>query len=190
MSFLGYIKKGPQSNPYPNMPEPPRPLKLSEMAAAVPAPPVSEVPAAPIPAPEEEPNLEFPSLDIENIPEIEEIETNLPQTTEKAPEFKFSIPEPVSEEIPSELPELEPAFIPKIPKKMPLSSLFISIDNYKYVVEELNTAKAHMETFLGTPAKLNSIRVTKDSAFEKWRQTLEDCQRKLLYIDKILFEGG
>ena len=38
-------------------------------------------------------------------------------------------------------------------------------------------------------AKMESIKSAKDKSFDKIRASLDDLQKKLVYVDKILFKG-
>lgn len=136
-----------------------------------------------------------PELAFPEIPEIEAQENNL----EEVPEISEEISVP---ELP-ELPEA-PGIIPDIEEEMAeeklpelrfatgkrKSPLFVNIDNYRELMEQLNNAKTVLAEHSGFALRLNDIKVSRDESYEKFRNALETIERKLVYIDKIMFEGG
>jgi hypothetical protein len=68
--------------------------------------------------------------------------------------------------------------------------LYVKADDYKSIIGALTVIKTKIEDSERILTDLNELKNTKDKSFEKWRSELEDIQRKLLYIDKTLYEGG
>jgi len=128
----------------------------------------------------------FPEMPKLDLPELEPAEKEMPK--EEAP---FNLPEieemEIPKEIPDEIPEMEtPGFAPMAKK----SPLFINVDTYSEMTDQLNTTRAKLNEYASAAARVMEIRMRKDSLMEKWRTSLEDAERKLLAVDKILFEGG
>lgn len=179
MALFGIFKKGKGTA----MPQPPKPMaKVSErhkddLEKQVPL--LEEGPLFP-----EIPNLELPELE-----PPKEFKLELPQAEEeKAPEHLPELEEiSLEEEIPEELPELETAEYAPKEKRMPL---FINVNIYSEMIGQLNTARAKLNEYASAAARVVEIRSEKDAAMEKWRNALEDIERKLLAVDRILFEGG
>ena len=157
----------------------------------------------------EMPKLDLPELEA---PEEKPIEIKLPEI--KIPEMppKMAIDK---KEIPDELPELElpelgilkapkretsilkfaiPESLPDIedfeykPKKQ--KPVFMDIRRYASMVEELNQMKTKIMDYATVSGKMTEIKDEKERAMEKYRHSLEDMERKLLYVDRVLFEGG
>jgi len=99
-----------------------------------------------------------------------------------------SMPKPFTEITP-DLKEVEERQIEKAVKKKILDKpLFVNANDYKSVLGALTTIKTKVNDSEKILAELNELKNIKDKTFEKWRTDLEDIQRKLLYIDKTLYE--
>lgn len=172
MGIFNFLQKKKEAN-IPNIP-----LPVSEL-------PELSFPELPASTPERSPEG-FPELESapENFPELSE-EISLPELPE-IPEAPGILPdiEEFAEEKTSELPELK---IIHTGKSKPL---FINVASYRDLMEQLNNAKSVLTEYAGFSAKLNEIKISKDNSYEKWRNVLEAIERKLLYLDKIIFEGG
>jgi len=190
MALFGLFKKSKEKA----MPEPPKPP--ASMRLKIELPKISErhkddleKPALPFEGPlfPEIPKLEFPEL--EPAEEEKELPAAKPEEAEQAPEHLPEIEEfEVPEEIPGEIPELEAEGyeIPKA-KKAPL---FVNVGLYSEMVEQLNVTRAKLNEYASAATRVAELRNQKDISMEKWRNALEDIERKLLNIDRIVFEGG
>lgn len=156
---------------------------LSKKEAKPPAP-ISDIPELTfpeIPGPKEEKPIEavpeelpdVSSIEIPELPEIPEAPGVVPDLEEMAPD-----------EMPPELSEFRAVSAVKS------KSLFVNVDDYRELMEQLNKAKSVLSEYANFSARLNELKVSKENAYEKWRNALEAIERKLLYIDKIIFEGG
>lgn len=77
---------------------------------------------------------------------------------------------------------------PKLREYHPDTPLFITIDGYKEILADIEHVNATLKASEEVLDRLNELKNTKDKEFEKWRSELEDVQRKLLYVDKVIFE--
>ena len=77
---------------------------------------------------------------------------------------------------------------PKIVDYDPESPLFVNMDGYKEILGDIDNMKNELKDAEELIGRLNDIKNAKDKEFEKWRSELEDIQRKLLYVDKVIFE--
>lgn len=127
--------------------------------------------------PKEEAKPETKKPEIEEIPFLE-VPQEIPELEELPPEAKVAIKEAPSEVI----PEIE---IFEAKEK----SGYINIEKYKIVIETLNTMRSNLLKYSELPTKMVDIKTSKDLAYEKFRNVLEDIERKLLYIDKNVFGG-
>lgn len=66
--------------------------------------------------------------------------------------------------------------------------LFITIEGYRRILADLDHVKNQLKHAEDVVGRLNELKSAKDKEFEKWRMELEDVQRKLLYVDKVIFE--
>lgn len=154
------------SLPLPSIPE------ETEKAPSLPSAPPKAAP--PMPTFPEIPKEEAKAEEIP-LPEIPE---ELPELEELPPEVKAEIKEAPAEII----PEIE---IPEAKEK----PIFINLDKYKAVIETLNTMRSNLLKYSELPTKMADIKISKDTTYEKFRNVLEDVERKLLYIDKNVFGG-
>lgn len=160
---------------------------------------------------------EIPKLDLTEIEageeekEIPELfpakEISLPKLTlpaKKFEEHKFELPEL---EVPDELPEIGETKLDKLDRKIPRelpelemsnyvsvrkkkNPLFINVDSYSAMIEQLNVTKAKLNEYGSAATRVLEVRTKKAEDMEKWRNLLEDIERKLLQVDNIMFEGG
>ncbi|MAG08044.1 hypothetical protein CMO89_01090 [Candidatus Woesearchaeota archaeon] len=66
--------------------------------------------------------------------------------------------------------------------------LFVKQDSYKAILEGVSIIRNKLKESDDLVLNLNNIKNSKDKEFEKWRASLEDIQRKLIYVDKALYE--
>jgi len=184
MAIFGFFKKKKEAA----MPEPPKPPSSVQPKTEMPQ--VSrhvddlEKPSPPIEGPlfPEIPKLELPEL--EPAKEEKELVSEETKVSEIVPEHLPEIEEiEAPEEIPEEIPEIETvSYKPKTP-------VFIDVNVCSEMIEQLNTTRAKLNEYASAAARVMELRVKKDSLMEKWRDCLEDIERKLLGIDRIIFEG-
>jgi hypothetical protein len=192
MALFGFLKKGKAKAVA--MPEPPKPPAGMQLRIELPKSGRHaddlEKTISPLGTPlfPEIPKLELPELEPaegeKGIPPVQLEVPMLEPVPEHLPEIEeFETPA----EVPEELPELESfAYEPRA-KKAPL---FINVGIYSEMIEQLNTTRAKLNEYASAATRVIEARARKDAAMEKWRNSLEDIERKLLAIDKILFEGG
>jgi len=98
------------------------------------------------------------------------------------------------EEAPSELPGLE---LPKttqtaLPGARPSAEfknfIYLDADHFFHIRSSISDIKAQLKKSLHDEEKVNHIKNSEDSALNEYKSLLENMQRKLLYVDKILFE--
>ncbi len=59
---------------------------------------------------------------------------------------------------------------------------------YHDVLHEINTIQYRLKELNNVDNLFSDIQVPSDTQYGHWHQTVEDIQRKLLYIDRIVFE--
>jgi len=139
--------------------------------------PVSEGPLFP-----DIPKLDLPELE----PAEEEKESLFVETTENIPE---QLPELEHVEIPSEIPEDLPEIEVEYSSKIKKAPLFINVDVFSGMIDKLNIIRAKLSEYVSATGRVEELKTRKESSMEKWRNNLEDIERKLLLIDRIFFGG-
>ena len=66
--------------------------------------------------------------------------------------------------------------------------IFIKIDQYKDVVETLNTAKTKLEDLKNLINQIENIKEQEDSEIGMWKEKLEEIEEKVEFIDATLKE--
>lgn len=152
---------------------------------------------------------EFPSIPEkagdDNIPDRIPPLEGLPE----APDFSAEprIPARVNEEY---APEPEQGYAPEMPKaiepeehpvyfapeepaapqrKGMQGPLYIRSDRFKAVLDDIEQIRAKFKEEEDFFLRINDIKSAQDQKFEGFKKTLEDVQRKLLFIDRTLFEA-
>ncbi len=119
---------------------------------------------------------------------------------EKKPEVAKELEDvfkPVSEVAKPEIPEMPdlpeiPAFEREEPELikpvMPHGPVFIKSNDFQDVLAKISQIKQNIHQTEDIFNKLNDIKNEKDKIFGQWKESQEDVQRKLLYIEKALYE--
>ncbi len=66
--------------------------------------------------------------------------------------------------------------------------LFINLSGYKTILLTVDDIRDHLKRANDRLADLNGIKSREDSALEAWHSSLENIQRKMIFIDRSLFE--
>lgn len=69
-------------------------------------------------------------------------------------------------------------------------AIFIEVKDYKHVLNSLDELRENMKNVAKYMVKLEQYNEKKHSEFEQWKATLEDMQRKFLFVEKTLFQKG
>ncbi|MBT4174502.1 hypothetical protein HOE07_02380 [archaeon] len=125
-------------------------------------------------------------------------EGNLPPL--EFPELPKSIPtfEGQKQEMPAEAAEIKQAVsqqpvmdaAPQMPTTSagPEQPLFVKIDKYRDVMNNLGKLKKRLSEAEGVLAKMNKLKEEEDRELEAWHGDLEKIRTQLLSIDRNLFE--
>lgn len=70
-----------------------------------------------------------------------------------------------------------------------LKPLFVKSNDYNAIVAGINTINNRMKEAESMLEDIESLRKEKEKYLQEWRSLLEDTQRKLVYVDKMLFEA-
>jgi len=179
-----FKKKNVESKPLPPELPPLPPLEPPMPAQDKIAPPKPEK------LPENIEKLEFPEIPKENeeelppfpkIPPKQEPETNKEQEKEELKRRVERLEERQFIEAKQEIEETEK-------RKNFQKPLFIKMDDFKIVLRYLNEIKLEIKDGDSTSEKILEIYKQENKKFDVWQNQLKDIQRKLLFIDKSLFE--
>ena len=68
-------------------------------------------------------------------------------------------------------------------------TIYVSVDNFKATLGSINMVRSDLRKSEEALMKLESIKNAKDKSFDKMKSSLDDLQRKLIFVDKTLFKG-
>lgn len=75
--------------------------------------------------------------------------------------------------------------MPEGKESMPV---FVKIEDYKDVLDIIDMIKSKIAEAKEALAKINELKNEEDAELELWRSGIEEVERKVVFIDKTLFE--
>ena len=151
----------------------------------------------------DESKFDLPQLDFEQ----EKEEPELPDLEEPAPippiRFPTTMPEPMP--IPAQPPMQMPQ--PEAAKKEPIQAIkprklfsherkhierkevYLRVDKFRAALESISMIRGSLRQSEELLMKLENIKNAKDRSFDKVKSSLDDMQKKLIFVDKTLFKG-
>ncbi len=66
--------------------------------------------------------------------------------------------------------------------------VFVRIEEYKDVLDIMNMIKNKIDEAKETLGKINELKNEEDAELELWHTGLEEVERKVAFVDKVLFE--
>ena len=66
--------------------------------------------------------------------------------------------------------------------------VFVKVDDYKEILDVLDLIKNKVKDIRDTLSNINSLRNEEDVEIATWNNTINEIERKIESIDKILFE--
>ena len=157
----------------------------------LPPPPIYPKAREVIPTPEPRPIIPFPSLDTQQRDTFEKNSSFVPTEKIEMPigklmSIKTELAQPQKPEQTEELSRERILKAIGIESKEPL---YVMVDNYREIMEGTNQVRSHLKEANDVIVRLGELKNEEDKEFEKWRLELEDMQRKLMYVDKVIFES-
>ena len=67
-------------------------------------------------------------------------------------------------------------------------TIYVKVDKFKAALGSINVVRSDLRKSEEALMKLESIKNSKDRSFDKARNSLDDLQKKLIFIDKTLFK--
>jgi hypothetical protein len=162
--------------------------KKKQKEMDVPPPPPEE--GETIEAPMEEPGQELPELPpLEAEKEETHIESDLPEI--KPPAEKGKMPEfpEIPEEEPEELPVLEEEHPAEEEAPAEEGPKFMNVSSFGEIMAEADSIKQSLKEVDMSVKALDELKKQEEAEFQRWRSQLEDVEKKLSYVDKVIFKG-
>ena len=206
MKFLKREKK----SDFDELDLPPAPPSLdSEFAGldeGMELPEIPDFPEEKISAPNE------PDFDLEK-DELPELKDDIPELGQRQEIQPISMPTTMPKDMPA--PELKPVEqqpYPEDPRFTPLDgypkierklfaqekaalrerpsgkSIYVKVGKFKAALGSINVVRSDLRKSEDALMKLENIKNSKDRSFDRIRNSLDDLQRKLIFIDKTLFK--
>ena len=70
-----------------------------------------------------------------------------------------------------------------------LKPMFISIEDYQDILNSIGIIKDSLHDTENAMNRLNELKVAQERILEDWRTHIEDAERKITYIDQVIFRG-
>ncbi|MEK6892242.1 MAG: hypothetical protein AABX25_03590 [Nanoarchaeota archaeon] len=68
-------------------------------------------------------------------------------------------------------------------------SLYVRVDKFKIALDHINVIRSDLRKSEEDVMKLESLKHEKDGSFDRFKSSLDDLQKKLIFVDKTLFKG-
>ncbi len=107
--------------------------------------------------------------------------------------------QPMPAMLQKEMPESEPQHMQR-PRRLfrhertlerrARGEVYVRVDKFKAALDGISMIRTSFRDSDGALMRLENIKNSKDRSFDKVKISLEDLQKKLIFIDKTLFRGG
>lgn len=132
--------------------------------------------------------------------DFQKIEAEMPKLEIKSmPDFNNAVHAPEQEAMQEEEPQpasIKPArrlFSREIPVTRhhvrSKREVYIRVDNFRAALDNISMVRGSLRNSEEALTRMESIKSAKDKSFDKFKSSLEDLQKKLIFIDKTLFKG-
>ena len=147
--------------------------------------------------PENEDMPDFPKFpEMEEAPEAspEPEMSYIPSQRPSAPAMAIRQMPPAPQE---EMPDSEPQHMQrrrlfhheKKLERPAIREVYVRVDRFKAALDSINMIRSSVRKSDEALMKLENIKNAKDRSFDRVKSSLEDLQKKLIFIDKTLFKG-
>jgi hypothetical protein len=171
--------------------------KKMERAGVPPPPPPAEG-GVKEEAKEKKPIPELPPLESEKhlpseMPEIKPGEekkapSGMPEFPEAPKEEKEAEKEKKAEEVEEPATAEEEVKAPAPVKEIAVQK-FVTVSRFQTVLTEADAIRSSIRKAEEVIARINELKKEEEKEFSMWRAQLEDAEKKLGYIDKVIFKG-
>lgn len=66
--------------------------------------------------------------------------------------------------------------------------VFVKVDEYREILDVLDLVKGKINEIRATLGNINELRNEEDSEISMWNSTIDDIEKKIEDIDKMMFE--
>lgn len=211
MGFLKFLKREKKEDNLTDLDLPPSPPPLEGFDENLNLPDFPDFDEQKMPSPPEMPDFEqhekeepIPMGD-DNLPEFpdfpeqEEPAADIPPVSSPTIQKAEPIPEPEPEPAgSSEITAIDtyqkrPARLfsrEKAVHERPAGkTIYVRVDRFKATLGSINMVRNDLRKSEEALAKLENLKTAKDRSFDKLRSSLDDLQKKLIFVDKTLFKG-
>jgi len=133
-----------------------------------------------------------PALELDELPKAEHVIPPAPEIPPISVEDGFSVPLPADNMSPM-APVSAPLPVEDVapePVKEDPAEKYVEKNDYEVVLGDLSAMESTLRRSQNIMDDLVTLKSDADHSLEEWRATLEDVERKLLYVDKVLFESN
>jgi hypothetical protein len=188
MSLFGFLKKkAPEDIELPPPPSPPR--AEFELPSELEIPPIRAgmLFEEGITKPEYETEEIKPEYEKELKPEYDKLEFPEIPAYEKEEEFEISTPA-IEEEAPRAFNRTMRETFPSREDVMPrvVKPMFVAVDEYKNLATNTKVIRARLMEAEDHVARLSDLKNQKEKVLERFRNLLEESEKKISYVDAVL----
>ncbi len=151
-----------------------------------------ELPPPPPATPAEEEGFELPELPpLPEEPADKDLFSELPELPPLPEDIEMLGGWPKKEEIIPPKPKEISVPVEKqlFPKKEPLQPLFISVDDYRFVMEGIERIKRKILESQEAMELLEKLKKDEEKLLEEWKTKILDIEKKLSYVDKAVLKA-
>jgi len=76
------------------------------------------------------------------------------------------------------------------PTNIPGKAIFVKLNEYKDIIELIDTLKDKLGQAKSTLEKINNLKAEEETEVELWQNSINEIERKITMIDKSLFDQG
>ena len=206
MSFLKFLKREKKKEGLEELDLPPAPPPLEGFDEDMSMPEFPDIRGK---QSEEMPEFNFPEEDFQrmnkeaakNFPDFPRQEKpvlmpSISATSYVQPQFAEEMPEAEeNQQAPIEQPDMPPRekialSHGKKPVRVPMgNSLYLKVDRFKIALGSINVVRNDLRKSEEALMKMENIKSMEEKSMSKIRSSLDDLQKKLVFVDKTLFEG-
>ncbi|MBI5388984.1 hypothetical protein HZB01_01235 [Candidatus Woesearchaeota archaeon] len=144
-------------------------------------------PSEPVLQPTPEKNLDFPEDQIEDLPDFLKGPIPAKPTTPMMPPVIHDKPQVTKEQKPS-VPAPPQRIKPVITMTSKGQTLFVSDVAYKETLHNIQMIQRKLQEATSTLTTLEEMEHAKTKELDAWKTSIEDIQKKMVFVDKTLFE--
>ena len=202
MSFLKFLKREKKKEGLDELDLPPAPPPLEGFDEDISMPKIPDIGGK---QDEEMPEFSFPEEDFQGIGKEGPMKdfTEFTATQEKQVSIPTIVSSPIQPQYADEMPEEQTQIEkPLMKREMPLfsnekrsfrvpigNSMYVKVDRFKAALASINVLRNDLRKSEEALIKMENIKGMEEKSMGKIKSSLDDLQKKLVFVDKTLFEG-